>query len=129
MEKNRCLMGSLKVHGPKNSCPPFLWSFLFFFSVGQILELTWDVPASSGPGPSDPNCISYSYHSNVDFVKVKIPFIESQKEDTHNSLFSRKKNTYGLPCFHVINWLVGLFIARICTVASSGLWWYAGLVL
>lgn len=36
---------------------------------GQILELTWDVPASSGPGPSDPNCISYSYHSNVDFVK------------------------------------------------------------
>lgn len=100
MEKNRCLMGSLEVHGPKNSCPPFLWSFLIFFSVGQILELTWDVPASSGPGPSDPNCISYSYHSNVDFVKVKIPFIQSQKEDAHNSLFSRrKKNTYGLPLF------------------------------
>uniref|UniRef100_A0A7N8XUM8 ferroxidase n=1 Tax=Mastacembelus armatus TaxID=205130 RepID=A0A7N8XUM8_9TELE len=36
---------------------------------GYILELTWDVPASSGPGPSDPNCISYAYYSNVDFIK------------------------------------------------------------
>uniref|UniRef100_A0A665XD06 ferroxidase n=1 Tax=Echeneis naucrates TaxID=173247 RepID=A0A665XD06_ECHNA len=36
---------------------------------GHILELTWDVPVSSGPGVSDPNCISYAYYSNVDFIK------------------------------------------------------------
>lgn len=42
------------------------------FSSGHILELTWDVPISSGPGVSDPNCISYAYYSNVDFIKVHI---------------------------------------------------------
>ncbi|XP_040006414.1 ferroxidase HEPHL1 isoform X1 [Xiphias gladius] len=36
---------------------------------GYILELTWDVPISSGPGVSDPNCISYAYYSSVDFIK------------------------------------------------------------
>ncbi|XP_037323341.2 ferroxidase HEPHL1 isoform X1 [Pungitius pungitius] len=36
---------------------------------GHILELTWDVPESSGPGVSDPNCISYAYYSNVNFIK------------------------------------------------------------
>ncbi|KAI3373677.1 hypothetical protein L3Q82_022271, partial [Scortum barcoo] len=36
---------------------------------GHILELTWDIPKSSGPGPSDPNCISYAYYSSVDFIK------------------------------------------------------------
>ncbi|XP_056296217.1 ferroxidase HEPHL1 [Pseudoliparis swirei] len=36
---------------------------------GRIIELTWDIPESSGPGVSDPNCISYAYYSNVDFVK------------------------------------------------------------
>ncbi|XP_056254111.1 ferroxidase HEPHL1 isoform X1 [Seriola aureovittata] len=36
---------------------------------GHILELTWDVPVSSGPGVSDPNCISYAYFSNVNFIK------------------------------------------------------------
>ncbi|KAK2879654.1 ferroxidase HEPHL1 isoform X1 [Channa argus] len=36
---------------------------------GHILELTWDVPKSSGPGDSDPNCISYAYYSSVDFIK------------------------------------------------------------
>ncbi|XP_044077458.1 ferroxidase HEPHL1 [Siniperca chuatsi] len=36
---------------------------------GYIIELTWDVPISSGPGVSDPNCISYAYYSNVDFIK------------------------------------------------------------
>ncbi|XP_040907267.1 ferroxidase HEPHL1 isoform X2 [Toxotes jaculatrix] len=36
---------------------------------GHILELTWDVPVSSGPGVSDPNCISYAYYSKVDFIK------------------------------------------------------------
>ncbi|XP_029304278.1 hephaestin-like protein 1 [Cottoperca gobio] len=36
---------------------------------GHIMELTWDVPISSGPGVSDPTCISYAYYSNVDFIK------------------------------------------------------------
>ncbi|KAM4545939.1 ferroxidase HEPHL1 isoform 2-T2 [Odontesthes bonariensis] len=36
---------------------------------GHILELTWDIPESSGPGVSDPNCISYAYYSTVDFIK------------------------------------------------------------
>lgn len=36
---------------------------------GYIIEVTWDVPKSSGPGISDPNCISYAYYSSVDFIK------------------------------------------------------------
>lgn len=36
---------------------------------GFIVELTWDVPQSSGPGDSDPNCISYAYYSSVDFIR------------------------------------------------------------
>ncbi|XP_076024217.1 ferroxidase HEPHL1 isoform X2 [Genypterus blacodes] len=36
---------------------------------GYVTEVRWDVPDSSGPGPSDPNCISYAYFSSVDFIK------------------------------------------------------------
>ncbi|XP_034539614.1 ferroxidase HEPHL1 isoform X2 [Notolabrus celidotus] len=36
---------------------------------GFLVELTWDIPKSSGPGVTDPNCISYAYYSNVDFIK------------------------------------------------------------
>nr|XP_046267166.1 ferroxidase HEPHL1 isoform X2 [Scatophagus argus] len=36
---------------------------------GFIIELTWDIPESSGPGVSDPNCISYAYYSSVDFIR------------------------------------------------------------
>ncbi|XP_029028871.1 ferroxidase HEPHL1-like [Betta splendens] len=36
---------------------------------GHILGLTWDVPVSSGPGPSDPTCITYAYYSRVNFIK------------------------------------------------------------
>ncbi|CAI5643542.1 unnamed protein product [Oreochromis niloticus] len=35
---------------------------------GHFIEVTWDVPQSSGPGVTDPNCISYIYYSTVDFV-------------------------------------------------------------
>lgn len=52
--------------------------FVFFFvhsPPGHILELTWDVPESSGPGVSDPNCISYAYYSTVDFIKVHTPAV------------------------------------------------------
>ncbi|XP_020495499.2 ferroxidase HEPHL1 [Labrus bergylta] len=36
---------------------------------GYVIELTWDIPKSSGPGVSDPNCISYAYYSTVDFIR------------------------------------------------------------
>ncbi|CAN9501344.1 unnamed protein product [Ophioblennius macclurei] len=36
---------------------------------GHILELTWDVPERSGPGVTDPNCITYAYFSSVHFIK------------------------------------------------------------
>lgn len=46
-----------------------------FLLLGHIIEVTWDVPESSGPGPSDPNCITYAYYSKVDFVKVHLPVL------------------------------------------------------
>ncbi|XP_029924399.1 hephaestin-like protein 1 [Myripristis murdjan] len=36
---------------------------------GYITEFRWDVPHRSGPGVSDPNCISYAYYSTVDFIR------------------------------------------------------------
>uniref|UniRef100_A0A8C7MYZ3 ferroxidase n=1 Tax=Oncorhynchus kisutch TaxID=8019 RepID=A0A8C7MYZ3_ONCKI len=36
---------------------------------GKTHTQTHRVPESSGPGVSDPNCISYAYYSTVDFVK------------------------------------------------------------
>uniref|UniRef100_A0A087YJH5 ferroxidase n=1 Tax=Poecilia formosa TaxID=48698 RepID=A0A087YJH5_POEFO len=36
---------------------------------GHIVELTWDIPVSSGPTISDPNCITYAYFSSVDYIK------------------------------------------------------------
>ncbi|KAK7926166.1 hypothetical protein WMY93_008476 [Mugilogobius chulae] len=35
---------------------------------GYVLELTWDIPSSAGPGDSDPDCITYAYYSTVDFI-------------------------------------------------------------
>ncbi|XP_068187172.1 ferroxidase HEPHL1-like [Antennarius striatus] len=36
---------------------------------GTIVELTLDVPESSSPSATDPNCITYAYYSNVNFIK------------------------------------------------------------
>ncbi|XP_042316140.1 ferroxidase HEPHL1 isoform X2 [Sceloporus undulatus] len=36
---------------------------------GDISTYRWNVPARSGPGVSDPNCITWVYYSTVDFVK------------------------------------------------------------
>ncbi|XP_043995686.1 ferroxidase HEPHL1 [Gambusia affinis] len=36
---------------------------------GHIIELTWDIPKSSGPTNTDPNCITYAYFSSVDYIK------------------------------------------------------------
>uniref|UniRef100_A0A8C4VXT1 ferroxidase n=1 Tax=Gopherus evgoodei TaxID=1825980 RepID=A0A8C4VXT1_9SAUR len=37
--------------------------------VGEINTYRWNVPERSGPGTSDPNCISWVYYSTVNFVK------------------------------------------------------------
>ncbi|KAL0994973.1 hypothetical protein UPYG_G00130140 [Umbra pygmaea] len=36
---------------------------------GNMTDFRWEVPVSSGPGVSDPNCITYAYYSTVNFVK------------------------------------------------------------
>ncbi|XP_044875716.1 ferroxidase HEPHL1 [Mauremys mutica] len=36
---------------------------------GEINTYRWNVPERSGPGTSDPNCISWVYYSTVNFVK------------------------------------------------------------
>lgn len=41
-----------------------------FFTAGNKELYHWTVPESSGPGVSDPNCITFAYYSTVDFVKV-----------------------------------------------------------
>lgn len=54
---------------------------------GHILELTWDVPENSGPGVSDPNCISYAYFSSVNFIKVHTVFpLNSHMEHRHTHI-------------------------------------------
>ncbi|XP_049599397.1 ferroxidase HEPHL1 isoform X1 [Syngnathus scovelli] len=35
---------------------------------GFVTIVSWIVPESSGPGDSDPNCISYAYYSDVNFI-------------------------------------------------------------
>lgn len=59
--------------------------FSVLLPQGHIMEMTWDVLESSGPGVSDPNCISYAYYSNVDFIKVHIPCIHNSHMDAHES--------------------------------------------
>ncbi|KAJ7320085.1 hypothetical protein JRQ81_019596 [Phrynocephalus forsythii] len=36
---------------------------------GEINTYRWNVPARSGPGASDPNCITWVYYSTVHFIK------------------------------------------------------------
>ncbi|XP_059142418.1 ferroxidase HEPHL1-like, partial [Physella acuta] len=36
---------------------------------GETVTYTWMIPARSGPGPNDPNCIPWVYYSGVDTVK------------------------------------------------------------
>ncbi|XP_063059110.1 ferroxidase HEPHL1-like [Engraulis encrasicolus] len=36
---------------------------------GETRQIQWDVLEAAGPGPSDPDCISYAYYSSVNFVK------------------------------------------------------------
>ncbi|XP_077596011.1 ferroxidase HEPHL1 isoform X2 [Stigmatopora nigra] len=48
----------VKTFGPSLSVDP-----------GYLTEEVWNVPESSGPGISDPDCISYAYYSDVNFIK------------------------------------------------------------
>ncbi|XP_051962699.1 hephaestin-like protein 1a isoform X2 [Xyrauchen texanus] len=36
---------------------------------GHVLTYNWTIPERSGPGPNDPNCITFAYYSSVSFVK------------------------------------------------------------
>ncbi|KAJ8367968.1 hypothetical protein SKAU_G00079960 [Synaphobranchus kaupii] len=36
---------------------------------GKMKQYQWDIPERSGPGPSDPNCITFAYYSTADYVK------------------------------------------------------------
>ncbi|XP_059140978.1 ferroxidase HEPHL1-like [Physella acuta] len=36
---------------------------------GETVKYLWQIPARSGPGPNDPNCIPWMYYSAVDTVK------------------------------------------------------------
>uniref|UniRef100_A0A672PML9 ferroxidase n=1 Tax=Sinocyclocheilus grahami TaxID=75366 RepID=A0A672PML9_SINGR len=36
---------------------------------GHMLTYNWTIPKRSGPGPSDPNCITFAYYSSVSLVK------------------------------------------------------------
>uniref|UniRef100_A0A8C1UVU4 ferroxidase n=1 Tax=Cyprinus carpio TaxID=7962 RepID=A0A8C1UVU4_CYPCA len=36
---------------------------------GHMLTYNWTIPKRSGPGPSDPNCITFAYYSSVSLVE------------------------------------------------------------
>ncbi|XP_050960288.1 ferroxidase HEPHL1-like [Labeo rohita] len=36
---------------------------------GDMLTYSWIIPTRSGPGPNDPNCITYAYYSSVSLVE------------------------------------------------------------
>ncbi|RXN25751.1 hephaestin 1 [Labeo rohita] len=40
---------------------------------GDMLTYSWTIPTRSGPGPNDPNCITYAYYSSVSLVETDHP--------------------------------------------------------
>ncbi|KAK2881550.1 hypothetical protein Q8A67_018818 [Cirrhinus molitorella] len=36
---------------------------------GDVVTYNWTIPKRSGPGPKDPNCITYAYYSSVSLVE------------------------------------------------------------
>ncbi|XP_072514290.1 ferroxidase HEPHL1 [Salminus brasiliensis] len=55
---------SIQPHGAKTS-PPRSQPV----PPGKMSRHQWSVPERSGPGVSDPNCITFAYYSAVDFIK------------------------------------------------------------
>ncbi|XP_051902773.1 ferroxidase HEPHL1 isoform X2 [Hippocampus zosterae] len=54
---------SITAHGVQTTGPSLA------VQSGFLTTVSWNVPESSGPGDSDPNCISYVYYSDVNFIK------------------------------------------------------------
>src|SRR4029434_7808025 len=50
---------------------------------GEIRKYLWNVPERVGPGPSDPNCITYAYYSTADYVRVHMHTNSHTKTHTH----------------------------------------------
>ncbi|KAI7800963.1 hephaestin-like protein 1a [Triplophysa rosa] len=55
---------SLHAHGVKTS-----EAHKHHVQPGDVITYNWSVPEQSGPGPNDPNCITFAYYSSVNFVK------------------------------------------------------------
>lgn len=55
---------SLHAHGVKTS-----EAHKHHVQPGEVMTYNWSLPEQSGPGPNDPNCITFAYYSSVNFVK------------------------------------------------------------
>ncbi|XP_065137982.1 hephaestin-like protein 1a isoform X2 [Paramisgurnus dabryanus] len=55
---------SLHAHGVKTS-----EAHQHHVKPGQVVTYNWTIPAQSGPGPNDPNCITFAYYSTASYVK------------------------------------------------------------
>ncbi|KAK2881551.1 hypothetical protein Q8A67_018819 [Cirrhinus molitorella] len=56
---------SIHAHGVKTSKT----SYRNGVQPGDVLTYNWTIPKRSGPGPKDPNCITYAYYSSVSLVE------------------------------------------------------------
>lgn len=55
---------SIHAHGVKTSEP-----HQKDVQPGNVLTYTWTIPKRSGPGPNDPDCITFAYYSSTSLVK------------------------------------------------------------
>lgn len=55
---------SIHAHGVKTSEP-----HQKDVQPGNVLKYTWTIPKRSGPGPKDPDCITFAYYSSTSLVK------------------------------------------------------------
>ncbi|XP_056329240.1 hephaestin-like protein 1a [Danio aesculapii] len=55
---------SIHAHGVKTSEP-----HQKDVQPGNVLKYTWTIPKRSGPGPNDPDCITFAYYSSTSLVK------------------------------------------------------------
>ncbi|KAK9962618.1 hypothetical protein ABG768_007975 [Culter alburnus] len=80
---------SVHAHGVKTSEP-----HQNGVQPGDVLTYNWIIPERSGPGPKDPDCITFAYYSSVSFVEDLMsglvgPLIVCRK-DTLNTKRRRK---------------------------------------
>ncbi|XP_051521589.1 hephaestin-like protein 1a isoform X2 [Myxocyprinus asiaticus] len=55
---------SVHAHGVKTND-----SNQIYVQPGHVLTYNWTIPERSGPGPNDPNCITFAYYSSASFVE------------------------------------------------------------